>query len=156
MALRWSKGKASSATCSRSANEFLAKHPVGFEQSACPKLAVAANVLVERHLLGPEPPSPPALPVLRLVDDDAVDPGAEGGLSAKAVDGPEDVQEHVLRQVERLVVIAQQVQGELVHHALVLVDELRVRIFVALSAALDQRRLVTRDIRPAERGGRLH
>ena len=65
-------------------------------------------------------PPPPALPVARLVDDDAVDPGAEGRLAAEAVDGAEDPQEDFLRQVERLVVVAQQVERELVDHALVL------------------------------------
>ena len=43
------------------------------------QLAVIADVVVKRDLLRPVPPSPPSLPVAGLVDDDAVDPGAEGG-----------------------------------------------------------------------------
>ena len=55
-----------------------------------------ADVFVERYLLRPMPSSPPALPVPGLIDDDAVDPGAEGRLAAEGVNGAEDPQEDFL------------------------------------------------------------
>ncbi len=120
------------------------------------EVAMIAQVLVERHLLAALAPSPPALAVARLIDDDAVDPGAEGGLAAKAVDGAEDPQEDLLRQVQRFVVIAQQVQRQLVDHALMLAHELRAGVFVACGTALNQAGFTPVDISPCDGSKRLH
>ncbi len=115
-----------------------------------------ANVLVERHLLRAVAPPPPALPVARLVDDDAVDPGAERRLAAEGVNGAEDPQEDFLREVERFVVVAQQVERQLVDHALVLGDQLGAGVLVARGAALNQQRLAAADVRPGNGSNRLH
>jgi len=72
---------------------------------------VIANVLVERDLLRAVAPPPPALPVARLVDDDAVDPGPKRGVSAESVNRPEDPQEDFLREVQRFVPVAEQMEG---------------------------------------------
>ena len=115
-----------------------------------------SQVLVERNLLPAMAPSPPALPVAGLIDDDAVDPGAEGGLAAEAVDGAEDPEEHFLREVQGFVVIAQQVQRQLVDHALMLAHELRAGVFVARGAALNQAGFTPVDIRPSDGSKRFH
>jgi hypothetical protein len=115
-----------------------------------------ADVLVERDLLRAVPAPPPPLPVARLVDDNAVDPGAKGRLPPEPGKGAEHAEEHFLRQVERLVVIGEQVQGELVHHTLMLGDELRAGVLVAGGAALYQRRLAPADLRPGDGWNWLH
>ena len=115
-----------------------------------------ADVLVERDLLRVMATPPPALPVARLVDDDAEDPGAQRGMSAEGVDGAEDPQEHFLREVERFVVVPQQVERQLVDHPLVLVDQVGARIFVVRGAALNQQRLSAADLRPGDGSNRLH
>src|SRR6185436_5411174 len=92
--------------------------------------------------------APPALAVARLVDHDAVDPGAEGRLAAKSVDGAEDAQEDFLREVQRFVMVAQQVQGELVDHALMLADELSAGVLVADGTALNQPGFAPVDVGP--------
>src|SRR5687768_4902970 len=95
--------------------ELLAKEPVrGCAVVRFRQLAVIANVIVEGNLLRPMTASPPALAVARLVDDDTIDPGSESGVPAEGMDGAEDAEGDFLRQVERLVVVAQQVQGQLV------------------------------------------
>ena len=114
------------------------------------------DVLIERHLIGAVAPPPEAVPVARLVDGDAVDPGAEARLAAEPVDGAEDAQEDFLRQVERFVAIAEQVHRQLDDHALVLGDELGAGRFVAGGAALDERRLAAADVRPTGDPRLLH
>ena len=84
-------------------------------------------MLIERHLVGAVPPPPEAVPVAGLVHGDAVDPGAQARLAAESVDGAEDAQEDFLRQVERLVAVAEQVHRQLDDHALVIADELGAR-----------------------------
>ena len=59
-------------------------------------------------------------------------------MAAERVDGPEHAQEDFLRQVEGFVVVVEEVERQLVHHALVLADELGAGILVARRAALDQ------------------
>src|SRR5204863_7539636 len=54
------------------------------------------QMILERHLRRAMTAAPPALPVARLVDDDAIDPGAKSGLAAEAADGAEDPQEDFL------------------------------------------------------------
>ena len=82
------------------------------------------DVLIERDLVGLVPPPPPALPIARLVDDDAVDPRLERGLAAEVLDSAENGEEDFLREVKRFVAVAQEVQGELVDHAFVSGNEL--------------------------------
>ena len=65
-------------------------------------------------------------------------------MAAEAVNGSEDAQKDFLRQVERFVVVAEQVQRELVDHPLVLADQLGAGVFVARGAALNQRALHAR------------
>src|SRR5205823_12129324 len=86
-------------------------------------LAAALQVLVERDEVCAAPPPPPALPVPNLVDDDAVDPRPERRLSAETREGPEDAEEDFLRDVERLLTIAQQVEGEVEDGALMRGDQ---------------------------------
>jgi hypothetical protein len=114
------------------------------------------QVLIEGHLVGAVPPPPPALPVTGLVDDDAVDPGAEGGLGAEAGECPEDAQEDFLGQVHRLVAVTQQVQRQREYHALVGADQFRTGGIVASRAARDEGGFLTVDLRPADRTSVLH
>jgi hypothetical protein len=41
-------------------------------------------------------PTPPALSIRRLIDDNPIDPGPKRGPTAKLVQGPEHTQEHFL------------------------------------------------------------
>src|SRR4029450_4120586 len=102
----------------------------------------------DRRLLGAGPRPRPALPVARLVDDDAVDPGAEAGMPPECVDGPEHPQEDFLREIERLVVVVQQVERQLIDHPLMLADELSAGVFVARRASLDERGFPAADVGP--------
>jgi hypothetical protein len=119
-------------------------------------LAELLQVLVERDLVGAMSPPPPALAVPRLVDDDAIDPGAEGRLAAEAREGAEDAQEDFLREVERLVAVAQQVQRQVVDHALMGGHQLGARGLVARRTALDERGLAAVDFGPADGASVLH
>ena len=120
------------------------------------RIAVIANVLVEGYLLRAMATPPPALPVARLVDHDAENPGAERRMAAEGVNGAEDPQEDLLREIQRFVVIPQQVERQLVDHALMLVDQVGARIFVVRGAALNQQRLSAADLRPGDGSNRLH
>ncbi len=132
MTARWSNGSSIERRPHAPGHLVLLQHAIGhreaprFGSSPC-----AAAVLVERHLLRPVPPPPPALPVGRLIDDDAVDPGAQRRLPAETRQRPEHAQEHFLRQVERFLRIAEQVQRQLVDHALVVGDQPRARGLVS-------------------------
>src|SRR4051812_47125074 len=101
-------------------------------------------------------PSPPPLPVACLVDDDAVDPGAKGGLAAEPVNRAKDAQENFLREIEGFVMIAQQIQGQLVDQPLMFGGQLRAGVLVANRAALNQRRLAPADLGPGNGWNRLH
>ena len=120
------------------------------------QIAVVLDVLIERDLLGAVTPPPPALPVARLVDDDAVDPGAEAGVAAEGMDGAEHPQEHFLRQIERFVVVVEQVERELVDHPLVLADQLGAGVFVARGAALNQQSFAAADVGPGNGANGFH
>ena len=120
------------------------------------QLAVVGDVLIERHLIGAVAPPPEPVAVARLVQRDAVDPGAEARLAAEPVDRPEDAQEDLLRQIQRFVTIAEQVDGELHHHALVFGDELGAGAFVSDGAALHERRFAPSDVRPTRNPRLLH
>ena len=114
------------------------------------------DVLIERHLIGAMPPPPEPVPVARLVDGDAVDPGAQARLAAEAVDGAEDAEEDFLRQVERFVAIAQQVHRQLDDHPLVLGHQLGAGGLVAGGAALHERRFAAADVGPTGNARLLH
>ena len=87
---------------------------------------------------------------------DAVDPGLQGRLAAEVADGAEDAEEDFLGEVEGLVAVAQQVQGELIDHALVTGDQLGTRRLFARGATLDERRLAVADFSPTECPGVFH
>ena len=129
---------------------LLRQHAVGRQLAAGQELAVRRDVLIERHLIGPVAPAPEPVAVARLVDGDAVDPGAQARLAAEPVDGAEDAQEDFLRQVERFVAIAEQVHRQLDDHPLVLGHELGAGRLVAGGAALDQRGFAAADVRPTD------
>ena len=114
------------------------------------------DVLVERHLIRAVATPPEPVPVARLVDGDPVDPGTEARLAAESVNGAEDAEEHFLRQVQRFVVIAEQVHGELHDHPLVLGHELRAGRFLADGATLDERRLAAADVAPTGNARLFH
>src|SRR4029453_3819038 len=61
-----------------------------------------------------------------------------------------------LRQVEGFVVVAQQVERELVNHPLVLVHKVGAGVLVVRGAALDQQRLPVAHFRPGDGSNRLH
>ena len=129
--MRWSNGRWSSACCSRDGQLLLREHAIRARRRRRQELAVRRDVLIERHLIGAVAPPPEAVAVARLVDGDAVDPGAEARLAAEAMDGAEDAEEDFLREVERLVAVAQQVDRQLDDHALVLGDQLGTGRLVA-------------------------
>src|SRR4029078_7791519 len=86
------------------------------------QLAVILDVLIQGHLLRAVAPPPPALPVARLVDDDAVNPRPQATMAPEGLDRAEDAQENLLRQVERFVVVVEKIEGKLINHSLVLGD----------------------------------
>ena len=106
------------------------------------------HVLFELHLIGPTATAPPSLAVARLVDRDSINPGLQRRLPAKRGQGAEDPQEHFLRQVERFITVAKQMQGELEHHPLVTGDQLGTRGLLAGGAALNQRGLAGANLSP--------
>ena len=68
----------------------------------------------------------------------------------------EDAQEHFLRQVERFVVVGEQVERQLVDHALVLAHELRAGVLVAAAHRWISSRLAAADFRPGDGSNGLH
>ena len=77
-------------------------------------------------------------------------------MSAEALNRAEDAEEDFLGEVERFVVIAEQIHRQLNHHALVLGDEIGERLVVACGAALHERRFAAADIGPSSRAGVFH
>ena len=96
-------------------------------------------MIVERHEIGAPAAPPPALTVPHLVDDDPVNPGAQRGLPAEARERPKDAQEDLLRHVERLVAVAQKVQGEVEDGPLMRRHQVGTRRLIACDAPLDER-----------------
>jgi hypothetical protein len=86
----------------------------------------------------------------RLVHRDAVDPRAQAGLSSESMDGAEHAQEDFLGKVERFIPVAEQVDGQLNDHTLMLADEIGARDLVARCAPLHERRLTSADVRPPD------
>ena len=115
-----------------------------------PQLAVLEHVLFELHLIGAPAPTPPALAVAGLIDGDAIDPGAERRLAAERGNRAEDPQEDFLRQVEGLVAVAQQVEGQLENHPFVAGDQFGAGHLLAGGAALNQRGFAGANFSPPE------
>jgi len=108
-----------------------------------PELAVRFDVGVERHLIGAMTPTPEAVSIPCLVDDDSIDPRAEARLAAESADRAEDQKEDFLGEVEGFVAVAEQVHRQLHDHPLMLGQQLGVRRVVAGSAPLDEGALPT-------------
>src|SRR5262245_52311957 len=113
-------------------------------------VAELTEVIVERHLICTSPSPPPALPVARLIDDDAIDPGPQCRLSPEAREGAEHSQEYLLRQVERVVAVAEQVNGQTVDHPLMSGNEFCASVFVASGTATDEGGFLAIDVCPAD------
>src|SRR4029078_13350123 len=87
------------------------------------EIPVSGHVRIERHLVRAVTPTPEAMAVPGLIDGNAVDPRPQAGVAAETMDGAEDAKEDVLREVERLVAVAEQVDGQLNDHPLVLAQQ---------------------------------
>src|ERR1700716_834439 len=72
------------------------------------------------------------------------------------MNGSEDAQEDFLRKIQGLVAITEEVDCELNNHPLVLGNQLGAGLLVARSAALDERRLASTDVRPADNARLFH
>jgi len=72
------------------------------------------------------------------------------------MDGAEDPEEDLLRQVQRFVAVAEQVHGKRDDHPLVLGNELRACRLLARSAALDERGFAAADVGPTRNSRVLH
>ena len=70
---------------------------------------------------------------------DADQPGLKVRAAIERVERLEDLEEDVLRQILGLVVLADELVGDVEHLAPVLADDLLPRELIALQAALDQR-----------------
>lgn len=116
------------------------------------------DVRVERNQFGGAMASKPAPTILGAVDDDAVDPGTEGGLPAETPDRSKYSEEDLLRQVEGLVMAAEKLIAERIHHLPMRHHELLARGGVCLGAASSQRRVVIPlgNVFPPQRAQRLH
>ena len=77
-------------------------------------------------------------------------------MAAEDVDGAEHAQEDFLRQVERFVVVVEEVQRQLIDHPLVLAHQFGAGILVARGAALDQRRFPATDVGPGNGANGFH
>src|SRR5262249_19482080 len=137
--------------------ELLAReHAVWRRLAARQEVAMRSNVLIERHLIRAVAPPPEAVPVARLIDRDAVDPGAQARVTAEAVQRAENFEEHFLREVQGFVAVAEEVDRELYHHALMLGHELGAGGFVAVDTLLNERRFAAADVGPPNNTGLLH
>jgi hypothetical protein len=96
------------------------------------------------------------VPIARLVDRDAIDPGPKARLAAKAINGSKNAEEDFLGQVEGFIAVAEEVHRQLNDHSLVFLYELGAGGFVAGSAPLDERRLTPADVRPTDDPRLLH
>jgi hypothetical protein len=113
-------------------------------------------MLIERHLIRPMAAAPEPVTVPGLIDGNPINPGAKTGLAPEPVNRGKDAQEDFLRQIERLLAIAEQVGGELDDHALMLRHQFGAGGFVADCAALHQRRLAAIDVQPTADTRLLH
>src|SRR5579864_3592185 len=72
------------------------------------------------------------------------------------MNGPKDAQEDLLRKIQGFVAIAKEVDRELNDHPLVLGDQLCAGLLDARTAALDEQRLASTDVRPADNARLFH
>ena len=72
------------------------------------------------------------------------------------MDSAKDSEEDILRQIESLVAIAQEVHGQLNHHALMLCDELGAGRFILRDAPLNEGGFPNAQLRPACDPGLFH
>ena len=72
------------------------------------------------------------------------------------MNGPEDAQEHLLRQVERLFPVAEKIRRQLKDGPLMFGDQLRRRIFIARGTTLHERGLAITDVGPTDDARLLH
>lgn len=77
-------------------------------------------------------------------------------MAAERVDGAENPQENLLREVEGFVVVVEQVERQLIDHPLVLADELGAGVFIARRATLDERGFPAADVCPGNRANGFH
>ena len=101
-------------------------------------VAMGGDVLLKRDLLLPTPPTPPSPTIGRLGDHDAVDPGAERGVAAKLWQRSEDPEEDFLREIQRLLGIAEEVERQMMDHALVVGHETGARRLIAGGAGRER------------------
>ena len=149
MAVRWSNGRWSSARLQTLGELFLREHPIGTDLAGRNELAVRGHVLIERHLVGAMPPAPEAVPVARLVDRRSGRSRCEGiDCPRNRLNGAEDAQKDFLREVERFVAIAQQVDRQLNDHPLMFGDELGAGGLLARCAPLHERCFADANFRP--------
>ena len=121
-----------------------------------PQVAVGSHVLIEGHLIGLVPAAPPSLPITCVIDGNAVDPSLDRRLAAEAADGSEDTEEDFLGEIEGFVPITQQMQGQLIDHALVSGNQFGTGSRFTRGATLDQLSLATADVGPAKCPGVFH
>jgi hypothetical protein len=72
------------------------------------------------------------------------------------VNGAEDAKEDFLGEIQSLVAVAEEVHGQLNHHALVFSDQIGAGRLIAPCAALHKRCLTAADFRPTDDPGLLH
>jgi len=99
---------------------LLRQHAIRSVLALRDEVAVRGHVRIKRHLIRAVAAPPEAMAVPRLVHRNAVDPRAEAGLPTETLNGAEDAQEDVLREIECLVAVAEQVDGQLDDHPFVL------------------------------------
>src|SRR5919199_740355 len=87
------------------------------------RVRLGAGGRVERDRPVSPPAPPPAPAVARLVDGDAVEPGAQVRVAAEARDVSEGLQESLLRQVARLLGVLRQAVEQSVDVRVPLLDE---------------------------------
>ena len=84
------------------------------------------------------PVTPPAA-IASPVDDDPIDPGPQRSPTLKATDRTKDTEEHLLGQIEDLIVAAEELIAQRIDHLLVSVNQLSARGLVARRASSGQR-----------------
>ena len=104
------------------------------------------KMLIERHLIGTVAPLPETVTITRLIDGNPVNPGPQRGLPSESMNGAEHPKEDFLRQIERLVAVAEHVHRQLNHHSLMLSNELGTRRLLTLGTPLHEGRFATGNI----------
>ena len=81
-------------------------------------------------------------PVERHVDGDAIEPGAERRISLERAERAIRADERVLRQIARVLVIADEAKADLIHGATIALDDEVERGAMAVEGGLDQRAVI--------------